>query len=160
MAARPGARPAMEAAWPCLQTHETAASDDVQRLHDMALSLEGVIAAPAPFDSPGWGFALTEALACGQPEAFISEPVWSLLRPDGTLHLSLRPEWAQKVVNKGWAVVHPFARYMAGAIPPQSLIVLAPRDDRECAVASRILQAAHGYAVGRIDGVILPDTRW
>lgn len=150
----------MDPKWPCLQTYETADTARVAALRDKALSLEGVTIGPAPFDSPGWGFALSEALACGQPEAFVCEPVWSLLRPDGSLHLNLRPEWAQKVVSKGWAIVHPFARYMAGAIPPQSLIVLAPRDDRELAAVMRILDAAYGYAVGRIDGVILPDTRW
>lgn len=52
------------------------------------------------------------------------------------------------------------ARYMAGAVPPQSLVVYAPRDGAELAVATRIAEAAQGYAMGRIGDLILPDTRW
>jgi hypothetical protein len=76
------------------------------------------------------------------------------------MHLGLRPEWAQKVVNHGWATIHPFARYMAGAVPPQSLVVFSPQNRAEMAIAMRIAEAAHGYAVGRIGNVILPDSRW
>jgi hypothetical protein len=49
---------------------------------------------------------------------------------------------------------------MAGAVPPQSLVVFAPQNRAEMAIAMRIAKAAHGYAVGRIGDVILPDTRW
>jgi hypothetical protein len=86
--------------------------------------------------------------------------VWLIVRPEGSLHLTLRPEWAQKVVSKGWGTVHPFARYMAGAVPPQSLVIFAPRDSREFAVVTRIIEASHGYATGRIRNIALPDTRW
>ncbi|MGA7998086.1 MAG: hypothetical protein WCA28_24740 [Bradyrhizobium sp.] len=67
---------------------------------------------------------------------------------------------AQKVVSKGWGTVHPFARYMAGAVPPQNLVIFAPRDSREFAVVTRIIEASHGYATGRIGNIALPDTRW
>lgn len=120
----------------------------------------GVIPADTPLKSPGLGFGLEEDLARGQPEAFISTPCWVNLRPDGSMHLGLRPEWAQKVVNHGWATIHPFARYMAGAVPPQSLVVFAPQSRIELSIALRIAEAAHGYAMGRIGDVILPDTRW
>jgi hypothetical protein len=39
-------------------------------------------------------------------------------------------------------------------------LVFAPRSRRELKVIKRIAEAAHGYAMGRIEGVILPDTRW
>lgn len=160
MSARAGGRPAFDAAWPCLQRDQLS-PDAVRRdLADFCLSLEGVEEAPPPFDAPGEAYALTGDLARGQPEAFLEEPVWANLRPDGALHLGLKPEWAQKVMDKGWATIHPFARYMAGAVPPQSLLIFAPRDTRELATVKRIATAAHGYAMGRIEGVILPDTRW
>ena len=124
------------------------------------MRLTGVVPADTPLGSPGLGFGLEADCARGQPEAFISAPCWVNLRPDGSMHLGLRPEWAQKVVNHGWATIHPFARYMAGAIPPQSLVVFAPQSRRELSVALRIAEAAHGYAMGRIGNVILPDTRW
>jgi hypothetical protein len=125
-----------------------------------AIELAGVREATPPLDLAGRAFALDEAHAKGQPESYVFAPVWLVARPEGSLHLTLRPEWAQKVVSKGWGTVHPFARYMAGAVPPQSLIVYAPRDEPEFAVVARIVDAAHAYATGRIGTIALPDSRW
>lgn len=157
---RLGERPRLEPKWPCLQVVEPASPEATEKMERTALLLAGVEACEAPHGSPGRGFLLRDDLAHGQPEAFISGPCWMILRPDGSMHLSLRPEWAQKVLDRGWAAVHPFARYMAGAVPPQSLVAYAPRDRAELGVALRIIEAAHGYAMGRIGDIILPDTRW
>lgn len=157
---RPGERPRIEPKWPCQQVEQTSGEPACDALRQAILALPGLSICPSPFDAPGTGFGLSEDLARGQPEAFLSGTCWLALQPTGAMHLSLRPEWAQKVVNHGWATVHPFARYMAGAVPPQSLIVYAPRDPGEVAVVSRIAAAAHAYAMGRIGEVILPDTRW
>lgn len=157
---RKGERPRFAPQWPCLQLDQTADRGTVETLHAAILSLPGVTAQDGPFGAPGTGFALEEDMARGQPEAFIGDGAFMALRPCGSLHLSLRPEWAQKVVNHGWATVHPFARYMAGAVPPQSLVVYAPREARELASAIGIATAAHAYAFGRVGAFILPDTRW
>lgn len=157
---RAGTRPHLDAKWPCLQDAETASPVLIDALAAHAGALPGSTVCEAPFQTPGQGFALDEDLARGQPEAFVSEPVWLILRDDGALHLGLRPEWAQRLLTLGWATVHPFARYMAGAVPPQSLIVFAPRNEEELIAARSIMEAAYGYAVGRIGDVILPDTRW
>lgn len=157
---RQGERPGLDPQWPCLQRQGAASAEAIDALAGAVLRLPGVEACAAPHHAPGRGYALNDALARGQPEAFIGGPCWLVLRPDGSLHLSLRPNWAQKVVDKGWTVVHPFARYMAGAVPPQSLVVYAPRDRQDLGVVLRIIEAAHGYATGRIGNVILPDTRW
>lgn len=160
LARRAGARPAIAPKWPCLQSSGMAEDALCAALDAAIAALPGVSRRAAPFGTPGTGFALDEELARGQPEAFVGDGCWICLRSDGAMHLSLRPEWAQKVVNYGWATVHPFARYMAGAVPPQSLVVYAPCDRAELAVAVRIAGAAHAYAMGRIGDVILPDTRW
>jgi hypothetical protein len=157
---RTSPRPRLSPKWPCLQVEMQADAAMVDALAQALGALDGVIRARTPLDAPGLGFGLEEEIARGQPEAFIGAPCWVNLRPDGSMHLGLRPEWAQKVVNHGWATIHPFARYMAGAVPPQSLVVFAPRDRRELSVTIRIATAAHGYAMGRIGDVILPDTRW
>lgn len=161
MAWRRGAAPRLSPKWPCHQLEEAAPSVHVGRLASRALALAGVLeATPAPLDVAGRAFALDEDHAKGQPESYVFAPVWLIIRPEGSLHLTLRPEWAQKVVSKGWGAVHPFARYMAGAVPPQSLVVYAPRDPSEFAVVARILEAAHAYATGRIGAIALPDSRW
>ena len=160
LAYRRGERPRFAPKWPCPQLDQTCDASLHDALAAAVAALPGVTRQPAPFGAPGIGFALDDDLARGQPEAFIGEGCFLALQPGGAMHLSLRPEWAQKVVNHGWATVHPFARYMAGAVPPQSLVVYAPRDGAELAVARRIAGAAHGYAMGRIGDLILPDTRW
>jgi hypothetical protein len=146
--------------WPCHQLEDISPEGYVDRLALRALGLEGVEEELPPMDVTGRAFALDSAHAKGQPESCIFASIWMILRPEGSLHLALRPEWAQKVVSKGWGTVHPFARYMAGAVPPQSLVIYAPRDPREFTVVARIIEAAHGYATGRIGNVVLPDTRW
>jgi hypothetical protein len=160
LARRPGARPALASVWPCGQTEAAAPAELAARLARQVLALEGVTETEPPERMVGRAFALDEAFAKGQPEAFVRGAVWLVLRPDGSLHLSLRPEWAAKVAARGWAIVHPLARYMAGAVPPQSLIVYAPRDASELRVVARIAEAAHSYAMGRIGDLALPDTRW
>ena len=160
LGARPGARPSLDPAWPCLQSGAPAGESLIARLDTALVALDGVIRCTPPLGAPGRGFGLDDALARGQPEAFLAAPCVLNLRPDGSLHLGLRPELAQKVVDRGWATVHPFVRYMAGALPPQSLVVYAPRTEGECAIAQKIAIAAYGYALGRIGDVVLPDTRW
>jgi hypothetical protein len=160
MGCRPGASPQLAKKWPCQQMEDTSPSDLVDRLASCALARAGVEMAPTPLDVPGRAFSLDDAHAKGQPESYVFAPIWLIIRPEGSLHLTLRPEWAEKVVSKGWGTVHPFARYMAGAVPPQSLIIFAPRDPREFATVARIMEAAHAYAMGRIGTVALPDSRW
>ena len=160
LAWRKGERPPLDPRWPCLQRGQLASAEDRDALAEAMLGFVGVSAIAAPFGAPGIGFRLEERLAGGQPEAFIGDGAFMALLPGGSLHVSLRPEWAEKVVSHGWANVHPFARYMAGAVPPQSLMVFAPRDGSERAVVLRIAAAAHAYAMGRVGDVILPDTRW
>lgn len=160
LARRPGTRPEIAPKWPCLQLDQTADDNLEAGLKTTILAMQGVSLCAAPHQAPGLGFALGHDLARGQPEAFLGDDCWLNLRPDGSMHLSLRPEWAQKVLDRAWATIHPFARYMAGAVPPQSLIVYAPRDRSELTVVLRIAAAAHSYAMGRIGSLILPDTRW
>lgn len=143
LATRQGGPPRLAPTWPCRQLDDTSPAEYVCQLASCACALAG---------------GGTNAM--GQPEAFVFAPIWLVVRPDGSLHLTLRPEWAQKVAAKGWGTVHPFARYMAGAVPPQSLIVYAPRDPHELAIAARVIAAAHCYARGRIGEVALPDSRW
>ena len=160
LSARSGSAPRLAPTWPCRQLDDTSPTGHAAQLASFAGALAGVAEVPAPLNAVGHAFDLDDAHAMGQPEAFIFAPIWLIVRPDGSLHLSLRPAWAQKVVAKGWGTVHPFARYMAGAVPPQSLVIYAPRDHDELAICLRIMSAAHSYATGRIGEVALPDSRW
>jgi hypothetical protein len=127
-------------------------------LLELARALPGVsLGGPAVGAS---SLELSGELARGQPEAFLAGREFARVREDGSTHVVLAPGWGQKVLDRGWATVHPLARYLAGAVPPGSLIVYAPRDGRDLRAVWRIVRAAHAFAVGRVDDVPLPDTRW
>jgi hypothetical protein len=160
LAPRAGAPPHVEVRYPCLQTEAASPAAIRRRLIDAGAALEGVTVEPTALAVPGDALVLRETLARGKPEAFIRGREFAIVRVDGSIHMNLDPVWGQLALDRGWATVHPLARYMAGVLPPQSLIAYAPRDDADLAVAIGLLDAAHAFAVGRVGDLILPDTAW
>ena len=158
--ARQGKRPRVDIRYPCLQLEETAPSHLRERLLEWCRGLEGVRIRPTELNVPGLALVLSEKLAKGQPEAFIRGREFAIVRKEGSVHLTLRPEWGQKVLDKGWATIHPLVRYMAGVLPPQNMIVYAPRDEKELRVVWKIVQAAYAFARGEVEGRPLPDSAW
>jgi hypothetical protein len=157
---RQGKPPRVDVRYPCLQLEDTAPPHLRERLLEWARGLEGVTVQPTELNVPGLALVLKEKLAKGQPEAFIRGREFAIVRKEGSVHLTLRPEWGQKVLDKGWATIHPLVRYMAGALPPQNMIVYAPRDEKELRVVWKILQAAYAFARGEVEGRPLPDSAW
>jgi hypothetical protein len=157
---RAGTPPRIDRRYPCPQLEATAPEAIRARLQERAGRLPSVSVEPTRLSVPGRALVLDEELAKGKPEAFVSGREIAVLRPDGSVQLNLDPIWGEKVLDRGWATIHPLARYLAGALPPQSAIVYAPRDDAEIAVVLKILEAAHCLAVGRIGDLVLPDTGW
>jgi hypothetical protein len=158
MPRRLGPRPQIAARHPSLQLDQPAPDRIRARLLELAVTLEGV--SVASLREEGVSLALAPALAGGQPEAFLSGREFAVVRTDGSVHLVLAPGWGQKVMDRGWAAIHPLARYMAGAVTPGTLIVYAPRDSGDLRVVWRLVQAAYVFAVGRVGGMALPDSRW
>ncbi|MBE3596927.1 MAG: hypothetical protein IMW86_07805 [Hydrogenibacillus sp.] len=148
---RKGKRPQIDIRYPCPQTEDPSPEMIRQTLLARACRLPGVTCRPTEMRVPG-GTALVmeEELAEGQPEAYIFRREFAIVRSDGSVHLPLLPEWGEHVLRQGWATIHPVARYLAGALPPQNLIVYAPRDDKELDVIWRIVQAGYFYARGWI----------
>ena len=70
--------------------------------------------------------------------------------PDGSLHAALPQEVAQEAVEKGWAEQHPVARM--GYIPPNVVMIYAPRDAEEIEVVAGLVVEAHRYASGTAPG--------
>lgn len=155
-----GGRPRVDSRYPCLQLDETASPELREALLAYGRGLEGVRLYPTELSVPGDALVLQEELAKGKPEAFIAGREFAVVREDGSTQLNLDPGWGQKILDKGWATIHPLARYMAGALPPQSLIVYAPRDEKELRVVCKIVEAAYWYAQGRVEGMALPDSAW
>lgn len=151
----------MDAHYPCMQLEELAPPDVREALLRRAQILEGVQVHYTELAVPGGkALVLDEHLAKGQPEAFIRGREFAIMREDGSIHLALPPAWGQKVLNKGWATVHPLARYLAGILPPQSLILYAPRTQKELMAAWQVVQATYCFARGEVEGRPLPDSAW
>jgi hypothetical protein len=148
---------------PCLQREQGSPPEIWNELLTILAALPHCTVTPynhARYPAGTVAVAVAEDVANGQPEAFIDGTIFALLRPDGSLELRLKPEWGEVVLQNGWGTIHPLARYLSGIVPPQSLIIYAPRTHAELDVVRRIVQAALWYARGELHGVPLPDSRW
>jgi len=158
---RKGQPPKIDYRYPCLQLEDISPPSLRAGILTLAHTLDFVDEQPTRLTiSGGLSLVLAESVARGQPEAFIMGREFAIIREDGSTHLALPPAWGQKLLDRGWTTIHPLVRYLAGALPPQSLILYAPRDDDECKVVWRVLQATYWFARGEIGGQPLPDSAW
>jgi hypothetical protein len=158
---RQGRPPRLDARYPCSQLDELSPADIREALLMRVQTLEYVESRPTVLSIPGASaLVLGESVAKGQPEAFIRGREFAIVHQEGSVHLTLPPAWGQKVLDRGWTTIHPLVRYLAGVLPPQSLVLYAPRDQKELLVAWKILQAAYWFARGEVEGRPLPDSAW
>jgi hypothetical protein len=147
---RMGRLPRIDVRYPCLQLEDTSPVSLREELLDRASQLPGVVMQPTELSVPALALVMDEEFAEGQPEAFIRGHEFTLIRTDGSVHLPLMPEWGEQVLKMRWACIHPLVRYLAGALPPQNLVVYAPRDEQELEIVWRIVQASYCFARGWI----------
>lgn len=81
-------------------------------------------------------------------DAFLIDTEFPHLHPgeDQSLHVMLPPQLVTHAIEAGWAEQHPVAR--RGEIPPNAVMLYAPRDDHERSVVTQLVHAAHAYASG------------
>jgi hypothetical protein len=123
---------------------------DVALVHELArrlFALPGVLEQPSGISVPG-ARALTLAgdEPTGPPEAFMVGREFAHLHPapDHSLHAMLPLELADEAIDLGWAEIHPVAR--RGLIPPNAVMLYAPRDEDELAVVEDLVRASHAFA--------------
>ncbi len=123
---------------------------DVALVHELArrlFALPGVLEQPSGISVPG-ARALTLAgdEPTGPPEAFMVGREFAHLHPapDHSLHAMLPLELADEAIDLGWAEIHPVAR--RGLIPPNAVMLYAPRDEDELAVVQDLVRASHAFA--------------
>lgn len=66
---------------------------------------------------------------------------------DGSMHMTLSPSDAKKVIEAGWGELHTLAGD-DGVLPGTYMMIYSPRNKEENAVAEQILKAAVKYAAG------------
>ena len=147
--ARRGPRPATTPTNPHTQLDQQP-GDTVQRdrLAAAVFALPGVVAQPSMISVPGARALTLGEGAVGPVEAFMIGAEFAHLHPgaDQSLHAMLPLDLAEEAIETGWAEVHPVAR--RGLIPPNAVMIYAPRDDAEREVVERLVRASHAFARG------------
>lgn len=120
-----------------------------ERLAATVFALPGVVERPSAISVPG-ARALWLAEAAGPPEAFMIGHEFAHLHPgaDQSLHMMLPAALAEEAIEAGWAEQHPVARF--GLIPPNAVMVYAPRDDAEREVVEDLVRASYALARGEV----------
>jgi hypothetical protein len=93
---------------------------------------------------------LRDAIPAGPSEAFMIEREFAHLHPgrDQSLHAALPADLAQAAIDAGWAELHPVAR--RGLIPPNTVMLYAPRDADELEVIYHLALASYRFAGGSL----------
>jgi hypothetical protein len=143
--ARRGVRPATTNVNPHEQLDQWGPPDLRDRLAELSLTWPGTSQHPSNISVPGAiGIWLDQAYSGGPDNAFQRRPEFAHIHPDGSLHLSLPIDDAQDVIAARWGELHPIVS--TGWLPPNVLMVYAPRDDHELQIVSSILEIAYQYA--------------
>jgi hypothetical protein len=157
LAERRGPRPRTTPTSPHTQLDQQPAAKTAGRLRDRLaralFELPGVREAPSAVSVPGaralW---LAPSSARGPRDAFLVGSEFAHLHPapDWSLHAALPPRLAEEAVARGWAEAHPAARL--GLVPPNVVMLYAPRDEDELRVILDLVRAGHAYARGETAG--------
>jgi hypothetical protein len=146
---RAGPRPRTTPTNPHMQLDQRPPPEQIAELARRVFALRRVEERPSAISIPGaralW---LEESVPSGPREAFLIGRAFAHIHPlpDGSLHLALPPEVASDAVRQGWAEPHPVARL--GLIPPNVVMVYAPREPEELEVVLELVQASWRFAGG------------
>ena len=149
---RAGEQPQTSSAMPHQQLSQNAPKPIQETLFERTRSLPGVSTGPSNVSVPGArAFFVDLALAKGPADAFMVGQEFAHLHPeyDGSLHLMLPSEAAERVVGKGWGEPHLIAKRI-GTQASTDIMVYGPRDEFEMGVVWLILRAAYAFATGDV----------
>jgi hypothetical protein len=145
---RPGPRPRTTPTNPHTQLDQQPGEPRLQEeLARRVFALPGVEEEPSGISVPGArALVLAADQPAGPPEAFLIGREFAHLHPtpDHSAHAMLPLDVANEAIEAGWAEPHPVARM--GLIPPNAVMVYAPRDDDELDVVERLIRASHAFA--------------
>ena len=119
----------------------------VEELARRVFTLPGVAEEPSRISVPGArALVMAQDEAGGPPEAFLVDREFAHLHPapDHSLHAMLPTETVGAAVSAGWAEPHPVA--LRGLIPPNAVMLYAPRDEAELDVIEGLVRASPAFA--------------
>ncbi|MEM7040774.1 MAG: phospholipase [Bacteroidota bacterium] len=123
----------------------------VQTLMDWAFDLAHIEKRPSAISVPGAvAMCMQAGHTCDQCNAFMIGTEFAHFHPhpDHSLHLGLRQSDAEILIEKGWGEWHPMIK--RGILPPNIIMLYAPRDKEELDVAKFILGRSYDFAQGKL----------
>ncbi len=124
----------------------------VQELKDWAFALLHIEKRPSAISVPGAiAMCMEEGHSCDSCNAFMIGTEFAHFHPhpDHSMHLGLSKEDAARIIDKGWGEWHPLIK--RGFLPPNIIMMYAPRTQEELEVAKFILGLSYAYAKGEMD---------
>lgn len=124
----------------------------IENLMDWAFTFQNITKRSSAISVPGsvamW---MDDGHACKQCNAFMIGTEFAHFHPhpDYSMHLGLTQKDAEYVIEKGWGEWHPMIK--RGILPPNMIMLYAPRDQNEMEVAKLILSRSYDFARGKIN---------
>ncbi len=151
---RTGPRPLTTKSNPHMQLNQQPEDlAPLRKLMTWAFSLPGIAREPSRISVPGAvAMCLHSGEKCTDCHAFMTGDEFAHFHPypDYSMHLGLPKEVCETLIEKGWGEWHPVIQ--KGWLPPNFIMLYAPRDEKEADAAQRILECSYDYARGKIAG--------
>lgn len=152
MPTRPGDRPLTTNTNPHSQLNQQPEDlAHIQQLMDWAFTLSNIEKKPSAISVPGAiAMCMEHGHTCDSCNAFMIGTEFAHFHPhpDYSMHLGLPKRNAEIFIDKGWAEWHPLIK--RGILPPNIIMLYAPRNQAELEVAKFILGQSYAYAKGEI----------
>ncbi len=121
----------------------------IEHLMSWAFTLGHIERKPSAISVPGAiAMCMEEEHTCDSCNAFMIGTEFAHFHPhpDYSMHLGLPKESAEVIIEKGWGEWHPLIK--RGFLPPNIIMMYAPRTAEELNVTKFILGLSYTYAKG------------
>ena len=123
----------------------------VKDLMTWAFSLDDIKKKSSAISVPGAiAMCLEDEHTCESCNAFMIGTEFAHFHPhpDYSMHLGLPKKDAEIIINRGWGEWHPLIE--RGFLPPNIIMMYAPRNENELEVAKFILGRSYDFAMGKL----------
>ncbi len=123
----------------------------INELQDWAFQLSYIKKQPSQVSVPGAvAMCLEDDHTCDKCNAFMVGTEFAHFHPnpDYSMHLGLPQKEADIIIINGWGEWHPLIE--RGFLPPNIIMLYAPRNQEELEVAKFVLERSYVYAKGEI----------
>ena len=149
---RQGERPSTTSTNPHTQLNQQPENlSYINSLMNWAFTLGHIERKPSAISVPGAvAMCMDNGHTCKSCNAFMIGTEFAHFHPhpDYSMHLGLPKDDAEIIINKGWGEWHPLIKI--GILPPNIIMMYAPRDQEELEVAKFILGHSYAYAKGAL----------